>query len=440
MTIYYVRPTIGSDANGGTSWASDSWATLKKATDTVTAGDHTIIMDNANADVITANPTTYTIAAGVKIMSSNNGAAYATGATVSSVTAGLDINIAGTCYIFGLSFKPGTTLGANLALASSDNSVQYFEDCTFQLTSNSTSNIYTGTNSVRGNCIVRTRNCTWLFGTTGSNIALGSTLESIGDSFAPTGSVPTTLFSDGSYANRLDITGANLSTISGTLCYGFGTMPLQIRISNSLLHASVTPLGSITNLGGTEIFINDCSYMNGATLTGILFYHEDYLGSTTISTAIYNSTSGLTIDGTTKVSWVVDGKTTASYSQPYQSPWIEQYNSGVAPVTPRLEVIRDGSTTAYTDEQVWAEFAFRGTPDSPKLTLNVSDRRGPLSSAANQGTSALTTSDWVGDTTAWFGKLEPSGTITPAEVGYMRARVCVAGDYTVHVDPQILGV
>jgi hypothetical protein len=127
----------------------------------------------------------------------------------------------------------------------------------------------------------------------------------------------------------------------------------------------------------------------------------------------------------------------ANFYSPYVTPWIPVYHDGTSAITPALEILRDGSATAYQDDEVWAEFSYQGTASSTRSTI-VSDRMALLGTAANQGTGALAAGDWTGEGgTAWFGKLEPAS-ITPAEIGHLSARVCVGEpSITVYVDPQV---
>jgi len=447
MTDRYVNPAVGASGTGD-SWAQ-AYKTLAEAV-TAAAADETIYFANGTADTIAVD-TTYTLATGVSIISTSDTTnspptTYATGATVTGgSTSGVEVKITGIGTVYGVAFIASNTGSATgVTLCQTDNAALTLFDCTFSVPNASTTSLIAfGSTSGRINSSVRTNNCTFLFGRTASNIAVNTDWVSDGDSFAVSGSAPTILLTNSGYvytSNYTFINGANLSTISGTIFAGHCDTPGRVVISNSLLHASVTPLGSTTNAASNEITLLDCSYMDSTTLTGKLFYHENHLGSTTISTSIYNNTSGAIIDASTKVSWVIDGKAASSFSVPYISPWISVYNATLTSHTPRFEVLRDGSTTAYTDRQVWAEWEYRATANSPKFSLDVSDKCGPLTTAANQATSSLTTSDWTGDTTAWFGKLEPSAAITAAEVGYMRGRICVAGDITVYVDPKIHGL
>ena len=443
MADRYVDSAAGGTASGA-DW-TNAYLTIKAGTDAAAAGEK-VYVASGHAETYTA-ATVLTFAAGVQLISADKTSGtppttYTAGASMTSTTNSATLYINGQGACFGVTFKGSTGTNANVIISRADNSNMYLEGCTIHLQSASAAaQLGMSDTAANQNGNVVTRNCVLLFANTGHSITMGGRWRSIGDTFCSSGTVPTVLITDFS-RNSCDvvITGADLSAVSTTLVVGNGGGAGTVRISSSKLHATVTPMGSTTSGGSSEIFLNDCSYDNAGTLTGYLFYHENHCGSTTISTAIY-ANDGAQYDGTNRCSWVVDGKTAASFSQPYESPWIDVYNGDVATsVTPNLECVRSGSATAYTDEIVWAEFAARDTANSARLTL-THNRRGPLTAAANQTTGALAAGDWTGENaTSWFGKLDAPAAFTPDEVGYMRARVCVTGDNTVYVDPKIRGL
>jgi len=441
MADRYVDPAVGASGTGG-SWAQ-AYKTLLEATAAAAAGEK-IYFSNATADVITAN-TTYVMAAGVQIISTSDltnspPTTYAVGATVSSTTSGVDILMHGQWGMYGVTIKAATAGTATLGLASTDDDTLYAEDCTFAVPSNSSSSLTLGANSSRSNSEIRSRNCTWLFGNASSSLLVIARWYSIGDTFASSGTVPTVLITDlNSNNSEVHVQGADLSAVSGTLVIGQSTSPSNVYFISCKLHATVTPMGTATSAGATNVYLQDCSYENSG-VQGKLFYHENYLGSTTIDYNIY-ANDGAQYDGTNRCSWVVDGKTAATFEQPYESPWIDCYNGDVATsVTPNLECVRSGSATAYTDALVWSEFLVRDTANEARFTLKH-NRRGPLAAAADQTTGALGAADWTGENaTSWFGKLDAPAALTFDEVGYVRARVCVVGDNTIYVDPKIRGL
>lgn len=444
MTAYYVQPGVGSDSNAGNGWgAGSAWATLKKAADTAAAGD-TIYMSNGASDVITVS-TTYVFAAGVRVISTSDTShtppqTYAAGAGVSSTTFGIDISINGTVSMFGISLATANSGTTVLTLnGGTGGDYQYYEDCTFNC-AGAAGNTTLGVNWSNYRTELHTRNCSWQFGAAGQYIEVSTKWKSEGDTFCGTGAVPTRLFQ---YSTKITadawIVGADLSNVNTTLVAADASYNSAIRLASCKLHASVTPLSGAVR-AGTEVSLFDCSYDNAGALAGYLFYHENYLGSTTISTSVY-ANDGAQYDGTNRCSWVVAGKSNASKERPYESPWIDFYNAKISTsITPYLECVRSGSSTAYKDDEVWGEFMARATGNSPAMALQL-DRAGPLTAGANQDASSKTGADWTGENaTSWFGKLVAPAAFTPAEVGIIRARVCVAGANTVYVDPQLRGL
>jgi hypothetical protein len=209
----------------------------------------------------------------------------------------------------------------------------------------------------------------------------------------------------------------------------------SILIRNTNVPASVawfaaqTPASKASN----ELIVLNCASGDDHYFFG--YYNA--LGSLVAITGKYVS-GGAKYDGTNGVSWQIDTTSVASFGTPFVTPWIDLYHSGTAAITPRLEILRDGSATAYDNDEVWAEFSYQGTTGSTKATI-VDDRMAVGGTPAAQTASSLGAGDWTGEGgTAWFGKLNTTSTITPAEIGMLRARVCVGlASATVYVDPYI---
>lgn len=438
---YFVDPSVGS-SGAGTSWAT-AFKTLLEATTAAGAGE-VIYFSNATSDVLTAN-VTYTLASGVQVISTAGATTvYAAGASVTSVTAGVKITVRGQGSFHGVSLSAATSGTATMTFCDQDDNSILIEDGVISVPApTSAAIIIIGTSSSTTNSSFRTKRTTFRFGATGQYVRLNARWESDGDTFADTGSAPSVLIKEivaGRNSTSFLCFGADLGNISGTLVTGNLEQAFVAGFSSCKLHSSVTPISATTSLASTDITILNCAYDATGTLTGRYFYHENYAGSTTISASIYANDTP-TYDGTSPVSWVVDGTAGATLANPYRSPWIKVYNGDVSTaITPYIEVLRDGSSTPYTDEQVWVEFAYRGTADAALLTY-VNDRRGWTDSAANQTASSKGASDWTGEAgTAWFGKLAAPSAFTPQEKGYILARVNVAGDYTVYVSPMIRGL
>jgi hypothetical protein len=439
MPDRYVNPAVGS-SGAGTDWAS-AYKTLLEATAVAVAGEK-IYMANGTADTY-ATGTTFTVAVGVEIISTSDTTnspptTYAAGAAVLTSSGGSDAIFVGGGLVYGLVISAGpTSTNANIVLCNADNDSLIFQDCTFNCRSSSTSAIQFGNGSAQTNSSTITRNCTFTFTAAGSTIALQGKWVSEDDVFAPTGTVPTTLIGN-NYRSATDLRmlSPDLSSINTTILAGNMVSAQVVHLVSPKLHASVTLLGTTVSAGSSEIYVYGGHHENSG-LQGTMFYHENYLGSTTVSASIYCN-DGPTYDGTNRVSWVVDGKAESSFAEPYVSPWLSWYNSDTSTsITPYFEVVRDGSASAYTNAEVWGEWVARVTANSPLMTM-YSDKKAPLATAANQTNSSKSGTDWTGEGgTAWFGKLESPSSFTPAEVGALMARVCVAGNFTVHVDPKV---
>jgi hypothetical protein len=193
-----------------------------------------------------------------------------------------------------------------------------------------------------------------------------------------------------------------------------------------------------THRGGVEVYVHD----SAAGDDHYVFAHYNAVGETTISTSIYANDGAEYNSSGSKHSWKITTTALASYTFPYISPPISVYNEGTSAVTPRLECVRSGSATAYDNDELWTHWGFKGASGSTKATINTSDEMSLGGTPAAQATSSLGASDWTGESgTSWFGKLEPSASITPAEIGDVFVRVFFgAPSSTVYIDPQIRGL
>lgn len=441
MTTYYIA-SAGSNTAPYNTWAKAATTPLT-VTALMGAGDIAYIRNEAFAITVdTVYTFAGTAAAPCWLISTADTAepptTVASGAHITgSATAGVDVTINGKAHIVGVDFTSGgsTTAGSvNLSLALDDCAL-YFENCVFTI-GNSNGGSAFSINNGSYNGYIRTQNCSFVFWHTAQRINQNIEWNSSNDTFAATGIVPTGLLSGG--RGTVNLVGANLSAITGTLLPATTSQPTTVNFVQCKIGTGVTIADASTGPGHFEAFLYDCA----AGDTHYQFAHYNYWGNTTISSAIYlNGSNGASYNAAdAKHSWKISG-VNGTFATPYVSPWIDVYNEGVSAVTPRLEIVRVGSATAYNNDEVWAGFAAKITASSTMTTINDSDRKVILATAAAQASSSLGAGDWTGEGgTAWFGKLEPSATITPAEIGHIRARVSVAGANTVYVNPKILGI
>jgi hypothetical protein len=183
---------------------------------------------------------------------------------------------------------------------------------------------------------------------------------------------------------------------------------------------------AITNLSGAEIFAYDCAVGD----THIAMHHANAYGETVTDTGKYaNDNIGLT-----NLSWKVTTNTNPSTAFPYKTPWITRKITSLSEISPFIEIIRDGVDTPYTDAQVWIEAEVKTTDGSVVMTT-YSDKVALLGTPANQETGSAAWTN-VGGTT-WKGKLSV-GALTPAELHFIRMRVCVGvGNTELWLDPQV---
>ncbi len=437
MANLYVAST-GSNTAPYDTWAKAATTPLT-ATAAAAAGD--TIYQHAETFVITVD-NVYVLAAGVRWICTNDKAneppqtLSTAGMIDGSATSSVDIAVqGGPAYIYGLKFKsgsPGTT--STLAFANSDLDSITLDSCLFHVSGSGGSSycLFGATSATRTEC--RLINCAVKFGASSQGIYLGGRVWFEGGVYPdPTGAVPITLFESTIRAYGFWATGVDFSNqTSGTVFAAPGTgLPPTFFLSQCKLGAAT--LSDALTVAGSEIYLYDCSSSD----THYQFAHYSYLGSTTVSTSIYANDGAEYNSSGDKTSWVVAGNANTSRGTPYYSPWISRYNEATAAVTPYIEILRDGSATAFTDIEVASAWMLKTAGGSPLATL-YSDYGGNLSTGTAQD-NGVGLSGWTGESgTAWSGKLQcPS--VTPAEIGHVSMRVIVYGNHTAYADPAIRG-
>lgn len=434
MTDYYVNSNA-TGANTGGSW-TDAYTSIASAISAATTAGDVIKVHKTHKQILTAD-TTYTFANGIFVVVVDKDASDAlaemdgTNGYFGHTTSAYSLSWRGSAYFYGVYLRVDGISTKNITLGGDDPCRQEYRKCTF-LNSNAGNNLIAlgdaGTLAYQG--IFKLFECTFADDTavTGHRISISGTVEMIGCVLNSAGS---TMFSIGSDA-RLTAIGCDFSGYSGIL---FGTSSVEATSQNLInckLHGSVTVLSGPTHEADTQVLLTNCA-------SGDQHYHIAHysgLGSTVISTSIYANDNIADTD----LSWVVDGSSNASKVEPYLSPWIAVHHTGTSAITPSLEVVRSGSSTAYKNDEVWTDWIYPGTSGFP-LSVYTHDRALPTVTAADQTTGAKGASDWTGENaTSWFGKLAPTASITPAESGPIMVRLGVGGDFTVYVDPQIRGL
>lgn len=438
MTTYFVDSFVADDTGAGTSWATAK-KTLASGIALATASGDVVKISHTHQETIAAN-TNLTAAANVAVVSVDKTAADVptemdgTSAYLGSATYSISILGAFKVFYFGVAFRP-----TSFTPAYTDGAHCEFEKCKIWLQAGASNRLNCGAAGA-GNGYVKFKSCDIQFTTAGQQIAYNcATPEFIGCTFNA-GTAPTVLIADADRAAASDVLfeGCDLSIVTGTLVSGTQLQKTTYRFVNCKIGSGVTPLGTASpaNRSSADVWLFNCASGDES----FRLAHYNALGSTVIDTTIY-ANDNPTYDGTNKCSWKISTTANSSFYTPYVSPWLDKYHAGTSAITPYLEVLREGSTTAYQTDEVWAEFSYQGTTGVP-LASFASDRMALLGSPANQDSSSKASTDWTGENaSAWFGKLDSGSAITPAEIGHLRARVCLGEpSITLYVDPQIRGV
>lgn len=357
---------------------------------------------------------------------------------------GLDID--GCPYMFGVTLRvAANNTNVGLGFLRNDGAAGTAEECYFWLGSTHASARIRTAHFQDAQIFSRLVNCTYRFGNVAQKIASSGKVIIEGGSISSAGSALTgTVFMIGQGADPggatvevegLDMTACGSCTLVDSSVFAAGS----VWFTHCVLPTTYAILSAPTtwnNRSEVDVYINDCS---SGTVEKI-FAHANNLGST-VSTAddtIYRTA------GAAARAWKITTTAYATFLNPYQTPWLDYYNTTLSAITPYIGALRDGSTTPYTKAEVWAEYMYKATSGSDKTTL-VSDRQ--TLSAYFAGTTAADNAadgvytDWTGSTSADdVIKMTSGSAITPAENGHIRGRICVglasiAG--VLYADPQI---
>lgn len=436
--IYFNSAAAGS--NNGTSW-TNAYTTFSTALAAAAAND-TVWVAQSAVNLI-AGTLTLTAAAGVRIISTADttnmppttydAQGSSTGSIGTSGSSQLSVN-GGSWY--GITFKAATS--SNNAVINIGNVTgldTYLQDCILQGVGTGASGKFVmGLGTVSYSGIIRTRNCQFIFANTGAGFNIGGDWADIGSNLDVGPTHPTMLFSACISPSMLNFNGSNLAANPNKYFLGNSAHWFEARLANCKLNASATIMDTVTGVGQGNVYLFDCASGD----TEYNFAHYNYRGNTVVNSSIYLS-AGATFDGSTHYSMAVTG-VNVSRAAPYNSPWIDKRSDGslASAITPSLQAARDGSATKYTDAEVWGEFLTKSTSGFPTTTL-TSDGATPVAAGTAQDTGAGTGA-WTGlSGTACSMVLAPASTVTPQEVGYMRARVAIAVAGTVYIDPTIAG-
>lgn len=437
MATYFVS-SAGSNTSPYDTWAKAATDLQAALTAASSGSDYVVIQKDAvpTGDAEAAANKTYTTANSVTIVSATNdggtswtaspmGATYWIGNSTTARNIIIDGGADDKIYMYGITLRAVST--GVIRITNSVSGVQVIGvDCYLWSSSGVIALGYSYAH-------VQLVNPTIRYANVAGGLQISGPVEIEGGSVSSAGSAPTTLVSTSGANNaQLIWRGGDLSHCTGTLVGNF-TLFGDYTFDRCKLGSGITTMAAQTSnptRASAHVTLQDCS--SGDT-HGIYAYHNA-LGSMTIDTGIY-----YTGGAPGNLSWKIVTTANASAAHPFLTPWIAQYTAGGgSAITPRIEILRDGSATAYTDAEVWGEFMAKVTSTSV-IATRYSDGVLPWVTGTNQATGAGLGS-WTGEGgTAWSGKVDAGTSLTVAEDGDLSGRVAVAvASATLYVHPDIL--
>ena len=356
----------------------------------------------------------------------------ATTATITT-TGNSTMQIDGVFYMEGITFTSGDSSGTSSII------VQYlvtrtaaiFNKCALRLGGTGSSSKFRLIDSVGADGFVLLNNTTVQVGATGQGIAVKMRFRWQNTANAITGAtLPTSLLLS-SFGN-IDLLGVDLSALGAgkSLITANGGSTANVRLVDCKLGASVSvTTGSVTSPGAIQVQMVNCDSAD----TNYRYYFQDYTGTISQETTIVRT--GGANDGTTTFSRKFVTTANSKFYSPLVGPWFRYWNDSTgSPITVSAEVVTDNVT--LKDTEAWIEIEGLTTSGVP-LGGFVSDAAADvLNAGTNQPTSSET---WTTTGLAVPVKQTLSTSITPAEKGWIRARVCLAkASSTVYVCPKVL--
>lgn len=441
MTDRYI------DNSGSNTSAYDTWA---KAATTITTGiasvtnaDRGFVSNDHTSTATAAITWTFPSSVGYQLLGVNTAATEpptglnSTPAAVEAVgAASAAFTLAGFAYVYGIKMQGGTnnSSACTVVIGGSTNPGGLFlENCALELLTVNTSVYFQiggfASGAVDDNEIVFT-NTSFKFGATAHSLKLGSgriTMRNI--SLDSAGSTPTTLFTSGGTGSggrclveASDLSGeswTNLVTLAWPVVY-------DLTFRNCKLPAGFAlTTGTHSGPGGLNLKVHNCD--SGDTQYN--FGEVSYAGS-----AVDESTIVRTGGGATSVRM----DSSANVKFPYLPLTVEGaiYNSTLSARTLTVEVIHSGvgggGSGDFTDAELWVEIQHQGTSGFPLGVIDIDDRAANVfATPADQPNSSET---WA-SSPATPVKQYLQCSFTPAEVGYVHFKVCLAmASKTVYVD------
>jgi hypothetical protein len=443
MADIFVNSGGGAPVSPFVNW-TDAAATLADALAVATNAD-TIYVSNAHSATTASNVAkTLTCPAtpGLKILcvvpsGSTGNSGLSTGAIEAIGAYAQPISVVGCAYIYGMSILGGTLSSSagtlNLGHSSSPSNI-VMESCAFEIrNANASASFFVGQPPASANDenSIHLIDCTFKFGATTQGIfPRGGRLRFVNTGFDSAGSTPTTLLGGSNSApGSLLWEASDLSTevFTNILSVAWNSS-YDVTFRNCRFGSDPTlQTGTYSGPGGVILKMHNCD--DGDTQHN--FAEVSYSGEVTDETTIIRTGGG-----------AQSHKMVSSANSKFWHPLTVEgaiYNSTLSARTLTVEVIHSGVGAGaggdFTDAELWLEVIHQGTSGYPQGVLDVDDR---VANILTAGTDQPNSSETWASSPATPVKQYLQCSFTPAEVGYVHYKVCLATpSKTVYVD--ILG-
>jgi hypothetical protein len=350
--------------------------------------------------------------------------AVATGATISTsgsndITWATGINSSTMLFFYGITFSVSSGSIREHNNAGSTTINLSFEACTFILSgSNVNSRIVIGSSVIYQSFNFYHRNCTYIFNIIQHQIAMGlGDIKMIGNIYAPSGVIPTTLFSNNVLTNSAIIRDSDLSTINTTLVNLNSGASTNLIIENCKLNAGVTIASNaaLVMAGDNSVQLQNCD----SAATNYRQVIIKYTGTQQTSIAIFRAGT-IANDGTNNFSMQLITSANSIYIFPFESQETIFWNNTIG-VPRTLTLYFTSATAGLTNADIWLGVEYLNSNTSPQGIYDTSTRKLPLAA-----TTALT----IDSISSWTGGLGNNYSIaltfTAQLRGPVRVKVIVA--------------
>lgn len=434
MADIYVK-SGGTPTSPYAEWA-DAAAKCADAAAIDAAGD-TIYLSHLHAETSTVAQTIAiagTLGSPSRVLCVNDGAEPPTTLADTAqiaTTGGSNISLSGQAYyMYGVNFVAGSSANnAGIYNSGGDGGLVRYENCLFKINNTSASpRIGFGATTANYDCRFVLDNCRFGFGNSANAIGASNCKIEVNGGGIESGTAPSNVF-----------------YLGGS--YG------EIRVSNFDFTNAGTACALIAGLtaGGRGLFYN-CTLADGwsgALHNGAVSYpaqrfemhncragsvvHQlwvaDYAGEIRENRTVVKS--GGANDGAA-YSWKFVSSAACAYPSAYlESPEFSKKNDSTSAITATVEIVTD-SATALTDGEIWLEVSY---PGASGQTIVTDAKASVLATAADQASSSV---DWTTTGLSTPLKQKLSVTFTPADAGWLQAKVKLAKpSTTVYVDPML---